>query len=140
MKMIFGFILLTIISFFSLEFIFLLKPCELCLWQRLPYYLSLIIIILFKKNKKISLSLLLITFICAIGLSVFHILVEQNIFSFTCTVQENYLNIEDLLQGLKNAKPDCTLMPKFLGIRVTFLALMMNAFMLFLIIVNLRKR
>lgn len=56
--------ILVIISVFILEYVYLMQPCEMCLKERYPYYILILIglfIIVFKKNKIIFLTFKIIS-------------------------------------------------------------------------------
>ena len=103
---------ISIISALYIEFILLIPACKLCLYQRIPYLLSIIFCFFgyfFSKNK-IWLYLLIMTFITNVILSGYHLGIENNIFKeFSGCTNEN-LNLTDkteLLQNLNNFLPNC---------------------------------
>ena len=103
---------ISIISALYIEFILLIPACKLCLYQRIPYLLSIIFSFFgyfFSKNK-IWLYLLIMTFITSVILSGYHLGIENNIFEeFSGCTNEN-LNLTDkteLLQNLNNFLPNC---------------------------------
>ncbi len=103
---------ISIISALYIEFILLIPACKLCLYQRIPYLLSMIFGFFgyfFSKNK-IWLYLLIMTFITSLILSGYHLGIENNIFKeFSGCTSEN-LNLIDkteLLQNLNNFLPNC---------------------------------
>jgi|TARA_B110000967_G_C18731514_1_gene482818 disulfide bond formation protein DsbB len=89
-------------------------PCNLCLIERIPYILTIIIIItifIFKKYEKIYLVLLTIIFISATLLSFYHFGIEQGFIkeSSVCDFvsQGNNLTAEDILDELKKNTISC---------------------------------
>ena len=89
-------------------------PCNLCLIERIPYILSIIIIILsfiFKKYEKISLAFLCIIFISATLISFYHFGIEQGFIkeSLVCDLvsQGSNLTTEDILNELKAKTISC---------------------------------
>ena len=63
---IFFIILLSIISALTIEYVLGHKPCGLCLYERIPYFLSALLMIkifFFKKYEKITLLILFFVFI-----------------------------------------------------------------------------
>ena len=103
---------ISIISALYIEFILLIPACKLCLYQRIPYLLSIIFSFFgyfFSKNK-IWLYLLIMTFITSVILSGYHLGIENNIFKeFSGCTNEN-LNLTDkteLLKNLNNFLPNC---------------------------------
>ena len=59
LKLIFLTSLITIISAYYIEYILGYQPCNLCIIERMPYFVSLIIIIINYKFKKIQKYLIL---------------------------------------------------------------------------------
>tara|TARA_B100000886_G_scaffold339871_1_gene306772 strand:+ start:1285 stop:1767 length:483 start_codon:yes stop_codon:yes gene_type:complete len=98
----------TIVSVFTVEFFFKIPPCELCLYQRIPYFVILILSIFFLKFDKFRFKFLLI-FFCFFStsiLSLFHSLVERGIVEYqsSCTSSSNnFENIEELRSFLEEA-------------------------------------
>ena len=107
-------ILAALTSAFIIEYGLGHKPCNLCLYQRIPYIVSvfLIIEILFlKKYVKTSLLLLFLLFIFSSSLAFYHLGIEQNIFneSFMCE-SKNFsetISKEQLLKDLKKNTISC---------------------------------
>ena len=111
--------IILVISIIALFFAFIVEyvlghqPCNLCLFERVPYALSILIIIFyFKKNfKKKNLTIILaIFFIIGTFLSIYHLGIEQGIFkeSFVCSASDDLnLNKEQLLQKLQKMSISC---------------------------------
>ena len=90
------------------------KPCKLCIYERVPYFLSILLIVeilFFKKHEKITLLILSLIFISSFGLSVYHVGIEQGIFleSLVCEGKnlEETLSKEQLLDQLKQNAVSC---------------------------------
>jgi len=101
--------LISITSALIAEHLFDLAPCEMCLKQRYPYYLIIVMFILFYLFRKTQSILLYILSHAAIlyGLfySVWHVGIEQKIFSgpTSCSGILNQTNsIESLKQQIEN--------------------------------------
>ena len=82
-------------------------PCELCIYQRIPYFLVVFfgVILFFLKKEKVFLLLALVLFIINFLLSFFHSLVERGFvnYSSSCTSNNNnFEDIESLRQSLEN--------------------------------------
>ena len=112
------FIIVFATSFFSLaaalyvEYVLGFKPCILCIYQRIPYAIALLIslIAFFKGNKKTLLVILGLTFIASVLLSGYHVGIEKGIIEpiFSCTGDNiNALEKEEILKSLNNIQPDC---------------------------------
>ena len=105
---------LALISAFVVEYWLGHKPCKLCLYQRIPYFLSILIIIRIfftKKYEKIFLLILSLIFLCSSALAFYHFGIEQGFFneSLACTVSDltKTLSKEELLEQLKNNTISC---------------------------------
>ena len=91
------------------QYFFGLKPCELCVYQRIPYIIMLIFASLaFVLNSRkiflISLVIIFHMFIINIGLSFYHVGVENFWWSFgDCSSDLDMNSIEALRQSLSNA-------------------------------------
>ena len=101
-------------SAYFIEYILDYKPCNLCLFERLPYFLAIIIILLglslnrFEKFIFISLGLI---FASATILSLYHVGIEQGFFkeSLVCVSNNeiNILNKKDLLKEFQKTVISC---------------------------------
>ena len=108
-------ILASIISISSalyIEHILLVPACKLCLYQRIPYLISLIVCFfgLFYSNNKVLLYLLIIIFLFSIVISGYHVGIENNIFKeFSgCTNEDlDTLDKAKLLESLNEYLPNC---------------------------------
>ena len=99
---------------YFIEYILDYKPCNLCLIERLPYFLAIIIILLglslnrFEKFIFISLGLI---FTSATILSLYHVGIEQGFFkeSLVCVSNNeiNILNKKDLLNEFQKTTVSC---------------------------------
>ena len=108
------FSLFAILFAYYVEFVLGHKPCNLCLLERIPYILAILIIILssiFKNLKKLSFLMLGIIFLLATFLSIYHVGIEQGIISESalCKAQSglNIIDKEQLLQELENSNISC---------------------------------
>lgn len=103
----FFFNILILISAYYIEYILKVPACSMCIYQRIPYFLSTVIIVVFflKKIgfKKLIIILFLFTLINT-GLSFYHIGIEQGFFNElnTCKDEINASNTKDLLSQLKS--------------------------------------
>ena len=93
-KLIFIISLISIISAYFIEYILGHQPCNLCLIERIPYALSIILIItyfVFRKIEKFIILLLILVFIFSFLISIYHFGIEQGFFE------------ESAICGLKSA-------------------------------------
>ena len=106
--------LISIISAFFIEYILGHQPCNLCLIERIPYVLSIILIILnyiFKTNEKIIILFLIITFTFSSIVSFYHFGIEQDFFeeSPVCTLNNTseIISKEEILKQLQEIYISC---------------------------------
>jgi len=99
---------------YFIEYILGHQPCNLCLIERIPYAISIIIIVIClftQKFEKITLIILSITFFAAALLSFYHFGIEQGFIkeSLVCDLNNpgNELSREALLNQLKEMPISC---------------------------------
>ena len=114
LKIILLFSFISLISAYFIEYVLGYQPCNLCLIERIPYGLSIILIItilVLKKNQKFLVLLLILTFIFSLAISFYHYGIEQGFFqeSSICGVKDFNENItkEDLLRQLNEKIVSC---------------------------------
>ena len=108
------FISFVLVSAFVIEYGFNHQPCKLCLYERIPYFLSILLIakiFLIKGYEKVSLLLLSLIFIISSALAFYHFGIEQGFFkeSLACTVENLSENLtkENLLKELSQNSISC---------------------------------
>ena len=104
--------ILSLISAIYIEYIIGIKPCKLCLYQRVPYILSIFLCFIGYGNikNKIWLYLLITVFLISGVLAGYHVGIENNIFPEFSGCAANNLDImekDELLNSLKNSVPNC---------------------------------
>ncbi len=104
----------VLISAFIIEHQLGHKPCKLCLYQRIPYFLSILLIIkmlFIKKYERVTLLILFLVFISSTALAFYHFGIEQGFFSesLACATGDlsKTLSKEELLQQLKQNSISC---------------------------------
>ena len=100
---IFAVSLLSLLTALYIEFFLGYKPCKLCVYQRIPYLISIFLTFLgvsYSKNL-IWLYALLLTFFSSFLLSGYHLGIEQEIFKEFSGCTGNSLNITDKDELLK---------------------------------------
>tara|TARA_B100000900_G_scaffold286903_1_gene245989 strand:- start:99 stop:563 length:465 start_codon:yes stop_codon:yes gene_type:complete len=109
---VFSFIALSFAYF--VEFILGHEPCNLCKIERIPYMGSIIFIsflIFTNKWEKIILSLVLLLFIFGAVTSIYHVGIEQGIFSesLLCElgINNNIQDADELLKTLEKTSISC---------------------------------
>ena len=114
LNIIFLFSIFALLAAYFIEYILEHQPCNLCLIERIPYILTIIIISLiyiFKKNEKIYIILLSLIFISATLISFYHFSIEQGFIEESLICDLNYenksLTKEELLKELKEKTISC---------------------------------
>ena len=111
---------ILLISIFSLlaayfiEYILNYKPCNLCIFERIPYFASSVVIVLnlySKRFEKFTFGILGIIFAIGAIISFYHFGIEQGFFeeSFVCISDDKINNLakEDLLKSLQKTTVSC---------------------------------
>jgi disulfide bond formation protein DsbB len=108
------FSIFAILTAYFIQYVLGHQPCNLCLIERLPYILCIIIItlsLIFNKNQKIFLALLCLIFISATLISFYHFGIEQGFIkeSLVCDLNSTtkILTAEEILKELKEKKISC---------------------------------
>ena len=105
---------LTLISALIIQYWLGHEPCKLCLYERIPYFLSMLLIIkilFIKKYEKITFLILSLVFIGSAALAFYHFGIEQSFFdeSLACTTGDlsKTLSKEQLLEQLNKNSISC---------------------------------
>jgi len=105
---------LAFIAALIIQYGFSHQPCKLCIYQRIPYILAIltiIIILLNKKYEKIALLILAIIFFVSFSLAFYHFGIEQGfVRELTLCEADNLtkdLSKEQILEQLKNNTISC---------------------------------
>ena len=113
-KLIFLISIVALVSAFFIEYKLGHQPCNLCILERIPYLLAIILIILnykFNHLEKYFLILLAIVFFIATILSLYHFGIEQGFIqeSMVCDLKSgsNLLSKEDILKQLQEKSVSC---------------------------------
>ena len=113
-KIIFLVSLISIVSAYFIEYALGHQPCNLCLIERIPYGLAIVLIILnhiLIKNKRFIILLLILVFSFSLIISFYHFGIEQGIFeeSAVCGLKDasNIVSKEELLKQLQVKNVSC---------------------------------
>jgi len=108
------FISLVLVSAYVIEYKLNHEPCKLCLYERIPYFLSILLMmkIFFTRGyESATLLILSLVFIISSILAFYHFGIEQGFFneSLVCTTPDlsNTLSKEQLLEQLKQNSISC---------------------------------
>ena len=106
--------IIALISAYFIEYILGHQPCNLCLIERIPYALSIILIFLiykFKQFEKILIILLILVFVFSFIVSIYHFGIEQGYIkeSLVCDLQNGskILSKDELLKELQKKTVSC---------------------------------
>ncbi|MDA9653891.1 disulfide bond formation protein B [Candidatus Pelagibacter sp.] len=106
--------LVVLMAAYTIQYLLGYQPCKLCLIERIPYVLSLIILILnyrFKKNEIFFSVLLSLIFIFSSLISIYHFGIEQGFISESnvCGYDDkgSLITKEAVLRSLKEITVNC---------------------------------
>ena len=113
-KFIFLVSIIALVSAFFIEYILGHQPCNLCILERIPYFLAIIVILLnykFIEFEKFFILFLTIIFLFGTALSLYHLGIEQGLIqeSLVCDLKSgsNLLSKEEILKQLKEKSISC---------------------------------
>ena len=140
-KIILFFSLFSLISAFFIEYVLGHQPCNLCLLQRIPYGLSIILIILnffIKKNVQFIILLLILIFSFSFIISFYHFGIEQGFFeeSAVCGVKNasDFISKEDILNQLQDKTVNCKDVTfKIFGFSLTTINVIISLFLIIML-------
>ena len=143
-KLILSISLISIITAYYIEHILGHKPCNLCLIERIPYGLSIFLVMLnffLKKNVKFFILLLILIFNFSFIVSVYHFGIEQGFFqeSAVCGLKDasEILSKEELLKHLSKNTISCRDVTfRIFGLSLTTINMGLS---LFLIILSIKS-
>ena len=127
LKLIFLISIIALSSAFFIEYVLGYQPCNLCVLERIPYLLALMIIVLnykFIDLEKYFIFSLILIFLAATILSLYHLGIEQGFIkeSLVCDLKNhsNLLSKEDILKQLQEKNVSCKDVTfKILGLSLT---------------------
>ena len=113
-KLIFIISVIALVSAFFIEYILGHQPCNLCILERIPYLLAIIIIMMnykFSHIEKHLILLLILIFLAATILSLYHLGIEQGFIeeSLVCDLKNgsNLLSKDEILKQLQEKNISC---------------------------------
>jgi disulfide bond formation protein DsbB len=113
LQILFALSCLILLSALIVEYVLGYQPCNLCIIERIPYGLAIIILILnhlFKKDQLFYTILLILVFSFSIIISVYHFGIEQGFIeeSTVCASQNiDLMTKEQILNSLKELNISC---------------------------------
>tara|TARA_B100000035_G_C20953470_1_gene533053 strand:- start:432 stop:905 length:474 start_codon:yes stop_codon:yes gene_type:complete len=138
---------ISLTSAYFIEYILGYQPCNLCLIERIPYGLSVLVIIInitFNKIEKILVLTLILIFVFSLMVSIYHLGIEQEIFeeSSICGVKNanEILSKEELLRQLNKKIVSCKDVTfRIFGFSLTTINILISLFILFISTKILKK-
>ena len=105
---------IALMSAYYIEYVLGYQPCNLCLYERIPYFLAILILLVnFKYNKleKYFILFLIIIFFIATLLSLYHLGIEQCLIeeSLLCNLEKgtNIIDKDEILKQLQQKNISC---------------------------------
>ena len=147
LKFIFLISLISIIFAYFVEHVLGHQPCNLCLIERIPYMVCIILLTInyaLKINEKIIIFILFFTFLFSFSISMYHFGIEQGFFveSAVCE-QKNAMDIiskEELLKQLSEKKVSCKDVTfRIFGLSLTSINIILSLIIIILLI-NIYKK
>jgi disulfide bond formation protein DsbB len=113
-KLIFLISIIALVSAFFIEYVLGHQPCNLCILERIPYLLAIIVILLnykFIHFEKFFILFLSIIFLAGAIISLYHLGIEQGFIqeSLVCDLKSgsNLLSKEEILKQLQEKSVSC---------------------------------
>ena len=105
---------IALISAYFIEYILGHQPCNLCVYERIPYFLAILIVLINYKYNKLEKYLILslaIIFLIATILSLYHLGIEQGFIqeSLLCDLEKgaNIIDKDEILRQLQQKSTNC---------------------------------
>ena len=105
---------IALISAYFIEYILGHQPCNLCVYERIPYFLAILIVLINYKYNKLEKYLILslaIIFLIATILSLYHLGIEQGFIqeSLLCDLEQgaNIVDKDEILKQLQQKSISC---------------------------------
>ncbi len=137
----------SIISAYFIEYVLGYQPCNLCLIERIPYALAIILIFVnytIKKDEKFLIVLLIIIFIFSFSISVYHFGIEQGFFkeSTVCGVKNaaEILSKEEIIKQLSKKSVSCKDVTfRIFGLSLTTINIILSLILIIILIKTYKK-
>ena len=105
---------IALVSAYFIEYILGHQPCNLCVYERIPYFLAILIVLINYKYNKLEKYLILslaIIFLIATILSLYHLGIEQGFIqeSLLCDLEKgaNIVDKDEILKQLQQKSISC---------------------------------
>ena len=142
LKIIFCISIVSIFSAYFIEYVLGHQPCNLCLIERIPYGLSIILIVtsfIFNKNIQFIILLLIFVFSFSFIISFYHFGIEQGFFeeSAVCGLKNTteIISKEEILKQLQTKTVNCKDVTfRIFGFSLTTFNMFISLILVFLLI------
>ena len=105
---------IALVSAYFIEYILGHQPCNLCVYERIPYFLAILIVLInheYNKLEKYLILSLAIIFLIATILSLYHLGIEQGFIqeSLLCDLEKgaNIIDKDEILKQLQEKSISC---------------------------------
>ena len=105
---------IAIVSAYFIEYILGHQPCNLCVYERIPYFLAILIVLInynYNKLEKYLILLVAIIFLIATILSLYHLGIEEGFIqeSLLCDLEKgaNIIDKDEILKQLQQKNISC---------------------------------
>ena len=105
---------IALVSAYFIEYILGYQPCNLCVYERIPYFLAILIVLINYKYNKLEKYLILslaIIFLIATILSLYHLGIEEGFIkeSLICDLEKgaNIVDKDEILKQLQQKSISC---------------------------------
>ena len=105
---------IALVSAYFIEYVLGHQPCNLCVYERIPYFLAILIVLINYKYNKLEKYLILslaIIFLIATILSLYHLGIEQGFIqeSLLCDLEKgaNIVDKDEILKQLQQKSISC---------------------------------
>ncbi len=134
--------IISLISAYFIEYVLGHQPCNLCLIERIPYGLSIILVIsnyIFKGKEKLIILLLVLSFLFSLLISIYHFGIEKGFFeeSAICTMKNTteIISKEQLLEQLPERIISCKDVTfRFFGFSLTTINILISLILSILLV------
>ena len=139
LKLIFLISIIALSSAFFIEYVLGHQPCNLCILERIPYLIAILIIVLnykFIHLEKYFILFLILVFLAATTLSLYHLGIEQGFVeeSLVCDLKNGskLLSKEGILKQLQEKNVSCKDVTfKILGLSLTSYNIIISIFIVY---------
>ena len=105
---------IALMSAYFIEYVLGYQPCNLCLYERIPYFLAILILLAnlkYNNLEKYFILFLIIIFFIATLLSLYHLGIEQGLIeeSLLCNLEKgaNIIDKDEILKQLQQKSISC---------------------------------